>query len=479
MSPVRQEEDDDDEGGSGFDLAASSLAGFGAILRIAATEALRSRLVVVVGLTIALALGALAWGAGGDGTPEGHLRAFLSWGTGWVELVLSLTTVFLSTTLAQALRDGRLVVVTAGPLPRGLLPAGWWAGTAVALALLVVGAQTTVWALARALERRAPPASAASSARMARILDARGVARPPVADTSGVVAARVDETLAAMERAGELTDRTPEQREEVRTWLELAESERTRTVPRGVVKEWTVDGIAPAPGAETVTLRFRYSARDAVGVHQVPTRGPRGLWAIIPPDSPGTQLAGRWTGSATHEVEAPIEVLEGSSSVTLWYQNREENAVVIVFPEQAVELLYPAGSFEGNVARAGAVLLGRLLILAAVGVAAAALIDGKLAALAALFVLAVGAGRGFLLESLDQFHGFGAASPAVVAALQGLLWLLPDMASADIAGLLSAGEQVEGAHVLRSLGLDGVLRAGGLLALAAVLFERRELGAVQ
>src|SRR5690606_6565818 len=134
-------------------------------------------------------LGALAWGASGDGTPEGHLRAFLSWGSGWIELVLSLTTVFLSVTLAQALRDGRLVVVAAGPLPRGLLPAGWWAGTALALVALVVGAQVLLWGLARAIAHRAPPGAAPA---IARILDARGVARPPRVDASQAVEARVD-----------------------------------------------------------------------------------------------------------------------------------------------------------------------------------------------------------------------------------------------------------------------------------------------
>lgn len=452
----------------------SVVQGLGAVAHIAATEALRSRLLVVVAATVTLALGALAWGARGDGTPEGHLRAFLSWGSGWVELVLSLTTVFLSVTLAQALRDGRLVVVAAGPLPRGLLPAGWWAGTALALAALVVGAQVLLWGLARAIARRAPPEAGPA---IARILDARGVARPPRVDATRAIERRVDETLAAMERAGELADRTAEQREEVRQLLLMAEAEATRSVARGRVMEWPVEGIHPAPGARSISLRFRYSARAAAGAGEVPG-GPRGLWAIIPPGSPGTQLEGRWASGTTHELPAPVDVLEGSSSVTLWYQNREERPVVVVFPEQGVELLYPAGTFEGNVARAGAVLLGRLLIVAAVGVATAALIDGKLAALVALFVLAVGAGRGFLLESLDRFGGFGAASPAVVPLLEGLLWLLPDLASADLAGSLSAGEQVEGAHVLRSLLLDGVARAGGLLLLVAVPFERRELGAI-
>lgn len=447
----------------------------GALARIAAAEALRSRLVVVVGLTIAVMLGALAWGAGGDGTPVGRLRAFLSWGTGWIELVLSLTTVFLSTTLAQALRDGRLVAVVAGPLPRGLIPVGWWAGTAVALAALVFASQALLWGLARGLAHQAPPEAAAA---VARVMGSRGVARPAPPDTSWV-AGRVDEQLKLMERAGELADRTAEQQEQLRGWLELAELERTRSVARGRVMKWPVEGVDPEPGTRTITLRFRYSARDAVGVHQVPSRGPRGLWAIIPPDSAGTQLEGRWTGNATHELEAPVEVLEGSSSVTLWYQNREDNAVVVVFPEQGVELLYPAGTFAGNVARAGAVLLGRLLILAAVGVAAAALIDGKLAALTVLFVLAVGAGRGFLLESLDHFSVFGAATPAFVGLLHGLLWLLPDLATADLAGLLSAGERVETAHVLRALGLDGGLRALGLLALAAVPFGQRELGDIR
>jgi hypothetical protein len=445
------------------------------VARVAATEALRSRLVLAVGLTIGLALAALAATATGDGTAAGRLRAFLSWGTGWTELVLSLTTVFLSTTLAQALRDGRLVMIVAGPLPRGLLPVGWWAGTALVLALLVAGAQALTWALARGVARGAPPAEAAS---VERVLTARGVARPIKPDLSGL-GAKVDAQLEAMARAGELADQTPEQVDELREWLLQAEEERARTVARRQTAIFPIDGIDPAPDATMISLRFRYTARSVAG-GRLPAGGVRGRFAIEPPGSPGEQVEGRWPGGVAHELPAPVSVLEGSSSVRVWYQNLEEQPVNLVFDEEGVVLLYPAGSFEGNVARAGLVLLGRLLVLAAVGVAAAALIDGKLAALVVLFVLAMGAGRDFLLESLgDHFTGFGAASPAVVAALRGVLVLVPDLSRADLAGLLSAGEQVDAWDVLLSLGVQGAGWALSLLAIVAVPFGRRELGAIR
>ncbi|MBX3471347.1 MAG: hypothetical protein KF878_31140 [Planctomycetes bacterium] len=444
-----------------------------AVARLAATEALRSRLVPVVALTIAVALGGLAWASVGDGTYPGRVRAFLSWGTGWLELVLSLTAVFLSTTLAQALREGRLVLLAVGPLPRGLLPLGWWLGTGLALALLVAAAHGLLWGLARVMVRATP---AAARAPTERVLSSRGVARPPRPDATPALAAAARQAQ-AMEAAGELADLTDDQREQVFEWLERAARERTRAVARGRAMAWTLDGIDPDPAATAVWLRFRYSVRDAAG--QRATGPPRGRFSVVPEGGGGVQLEGRWASGVVHEVAAPAWALEGRSRVRVVYENRGEEPAVVVFSEAGVELLYPAGTFGGNVARAGLVLLGRLLILAAIGVAAASLIDGKLAALVVLFVLAVGAGREFLLESLEAFTGFGAATPALTALLRLLILLLPDLASCDVAALLSAGQRIETPDVLRAVGLDGTLRALGVLALAAVPFARRELGAIR
>ncbi|MCO5167814.1 MAG: hypothetical protein M9894_15830 [Planctomycetes bacterium] len=444
-----------------------------AVARVAAMEAARSRLLVVVVVTIAVALGALAWASTGDGSAVGRVRAFLSWGAGWVELVLSLLTVFLSTTLAQALRDGRLVPFTAGPLPRGLLPLGWWAGVALVLALLVALAHLLLWGLARVMVRAAPPADRPAAA---LVLSSRGVARPPRPDPRPAAAAAARQA-AALEQAGELADLTDAQREQVLEWLERAARERTRAVARGRAMAWTLDGVDPDRAADRVWLRFQYTVRDGTG--QQAAAAPRGRFSVVPEGAAGVQLEGRWRGGAPHELAIPTWALEGRSRVQVVYENRADEAAAVVFPEVGVELLYPAGTFGGNVTRAGLVLLGRLLILAAVGVAAASLIDGKLAALVVLFVLTVGAGREFLLDSLEAFTGFGAASPVLVNLLRGVLLLLPDLASCDAAALLSSAERIATAEVLRSLGLDGLLRALGVLALAAVAFGRRELGAIR
>lgn len=447
-----------------------------ALAGVAAKEALRSRLVLVVlGLTLAV-LVALAWSSTGDGTAAGRLRNFVSWGATWIALTLSMTTVFLSTTLALALKDGRLVQVTTGPLRREWVPVAWWLGHAAVLAGLVAVSHLALGGLAVAIRHTSPRGERAA---LDRVLQARALVKPRPPDPAWIerrVAARLEE----LRRRGDLRELKddPDRVEQVVVELEGQLRRGLRTVPPGRRLRWEVADLPAADPEGTFTLLFSYQATDARGQPLPSGRGPQGRFALVAPGGDAIEQAGRWPAGASHEMLAPAGIL-GGGRLVVEYTNEERRPVVVTFPEAGPTVLLPAGGFGSNLARGALVLLGRLLFLAAIGAGMAALIDGKLAALAALFFLAVGSAHGFLRDALRQNDAFGAASDFVGVGLSWFLALIPDLGRDDLPQLLAGGLLVEPGAAARAVLLEGLGLGGLLLGCAALLFGRRELGVIR
>ena len=124
---------------------------------------------------------------------------------------------------------------------------------------------------------------------------------------------------------------------------------------------------------------------------------------------------------------------------------------------------------------AALVLLARLVFLSAVATSAAAWLDGKLAALVALFVWALGSAHGFLWSALT-LEDYASTIGPLAPLLKGVLWILPDLYRLDLARLLSAGEAVGWDRAVHTLLVDGVLRSAVVLLLGAWLLSKRELG---
>jgi hypothetical protein len=445
------------------------LRGVLAVASLAARAALRSRGVLAVGiLTVVFPL-VLVRSASGDGTPTGALRSLLSWSLGFDAFVLSLTFAFLGVGVAADLKAGRLTQVVTGPVRREALALGWWLGSGAAACVLVVVAGVSLYAAtALDLALAGDPEQVAS---LNAAIQARGVSRPPAPDDD-VVAQAALEQWEELQRSGRLPEGVA--RSEALERLERAVRTRMRTVDRGRLLRWELRGVHPAPGAEQLTLVFRYQYQSLDQAPTETTTHIRGRFLIGPLGSErALEVPGTWVAGERHSVALPVEVLAGGDALTVTYQNLEDRALVALFPEHGVEVLYPAGSFTGNLLRASLVLLGRLLCLIAVGVGAALLLDGRLAAGVVLWFLAVSSGRGLLEESLAGLD------PTLRGALTPFLALLPDLAREDLAGDLAVGLRVGWGAVARSLGADALLRGGVILAGCAAAFARRELGAIR
>lgn len=438
-----------------------------ALAGLAAREALRGRLVLSVLVAVFAALAALAWGATGDGTAAGRLRAYLGWGASWVGLTLSLVAAFLPSSLAVALKDGRLIPVTTGPLPRQLVPVAWWLGQVSVVLGLALVTHAGLFGLALALRATTPEAERAS---LEPVLEARVLVRPdPTQFDRDWIRSKAAAEALRLEQAGALADLGPDGFEQVAAELADQLSTRLRTAPPGGRLVWSFSGVTPSPGATTLALRYQYSARDVRGALP-PGQGPLGLLSLHTGTN-SASLPTRASPGSVHEQLVPIEALDGATSVDVEYTNRDPRQVVVTFPEDGVSLLYPAGGgFALNVARAALVLAGRLVLLLAVGVAAAALIDGKLASLVSLALLAICSAHEFLSD---------AVSKEPLNPLRLLLHVLPDLGRDDLSGALAGGLAVPWSSVGMSLGVDGALAGGLVVIVGALLFGLRELGSIR
>lgn len=447
--------------------------GLRTVAGLAARAAIRSRLAQAALLLTVLAPPLLATQATGDGSPAGRIRALMSWCLDFDMLVLSLTTVFLSTSLAGDLRSGRLVQVCSAPVRREALLVGWWLGCVGVLAVIAGSALTSVGLSAGGLALLTPEAD---RAQVTNVLRAQGVVRSDRPDEE-ILLQRVQRSLEELVTSGRLPPEvTPDEAFER---LERAERTRLRTVHRRQTVAWSLREITPPASTETIALQFTFRAQSTqnVSLGQLPKI--RGAFSF---EAPGSDRAlavrGNWAAGKLHTLPVPREVLGDGTSITVSYMNTDERPLVVLFPETGVKVLYPAGGFLANLVRVALVLLGRLAFLAAVGLAFASLIDGRLAAGVVLWFLMLGASVAFLRDSLSP-GVLGAADAVLRPLVDGFLLSIPDLGRVDLADAMASGQRVDWAEVGRSLGGDTLLRGGALLGLGAALFGRRELGSIR
>jgi hypothetical protein len=450
-----------------------STRGLRAIAGLAARATIRSRLAQAALLLTLLAPPVLATQATGDGSAAGRIRALMSWSLDFDMLVLSLTTVFLSTSLASDLRSGRLIQLCSAPIRREAVLVGWWLGCVGVLAALSVFALTSVGLTAGALALLTPQTD---REQVTNTLRAQGVVLSDRPDDE-ILLARVEQSFKDLVTSGRLPpDVTPDEAFER---LERAERTRLRTVHRRQTVAWSLRNITPPDSAEALALQFTFRAQSTqnVSLGQLPKI--RGAFSF---EAPGSDrilaVRGNWAAGKWHTLPVPREVLADGTSVTVSYMNMDERPLVVLFPETGVKVLYPAGGFVANLLRVALVLLGRLAFLAAVGLAFASLIDGRLAAGVVLWFLVLGASVAFLRDSLSP-GVLGAADAVLRPLVDGFLLSIPDLGRVDLADAMASGQRVDWEEVGRSLGGDTLLRGGALLGVGSALFGRRELGSIR
>jgi hypothetical protein len=450
-------------------------AGISGVALLSLRSALRSWLVRIGALAVIVVPFLLAAFVTGDDTPVGRVRAYASLSISFVSFLLALVAVFLPAQIARDLARGRLTQAVVGPLPRSLIVGAWWLGAVAVLSALVAlgygavgaGMQVVHSQLETQLAQLPENLQAEARREVEVALKARTVAPSEMPDEE-IYVRYAQERFQRIVLEGRLPEGvSPE--EAIQRLYDSAEV-RGRSIPRGRRRGWTVKGVTAAAGAETVTLRFRFAARGT-GAGDPNARVP--LLITVGNRS----KRGAWTPLVRHEIQVPGAALAGQDEVLIGVQNLSREEIVVLFPREGPALLFPAGGLASNLARAMWIEVCRLGFLAAVGVAAAVILDAKLAALVVLFVLALGYGQSFLSDSLKPGL-FGFLDGPVLALLRAVLWALPDLGRAEVSVLVANGEEI-GSGALRAGLMDLTLRGALALGLGAWVFRGRELGTIR
>ena len=243
----------------------------------------------------------------------------------------------------------------------------------------------------------------------------------------------------------------------------------------------------------------RLKVGDTIGVRIDPT-----LQVSFKARSAGGKLPGG-------KMQTSWTVQNRTDAVTVYYPNRSDPPRMVrtlVVPGRAVDkkgqmtvavlnqnpaslrilrddvsVLYRVGSFEGNVFRVMLLILGQLMFLAALGVMAGTFLSFSVGCVLAFGVLPFSLGRKFLTDSVKLPRGGWAEADPITAVghviLKAMGTVLPDFAATNRSDALVDGMVVTWSDVGAAMGVAVCIQTVILLALATLIFTKRELAGVQ
>jgi ABC-type transport system involved in multi-copper enzyme maturation permease subunit len=444
-----------------------------AIARIAILNSVRSRMVLVLLALLALAIVALPLTIKGDGTAQGQVQILLGYTLGAVSLVLSLATLWAGcAAVSTEIEERQLHLVVTKPVHRAQVWLGKWIGLVTVNALLLAASGSFVYASLRWSLRRQDFPQAGRERLQAEVLTAnRLIAATPV-DISAEARARLD----ALKRSGD--------------WMEpLLEAEALRVigrdlltrayaVPAGSSRRWDFTLPRPLAGDRALLLRFRFAAAA------LETEPVRGRWRVLAGGDPVFERTEDRLPGAPHVLDIPAGPLAGTDALTVEFANANTEPVTVFFdPESGVELLAHERGFEPNFMLALLAILVHLAFLAALGVTAGSLFSMPVASFAAFwFVLLMQLGAYIHSFAEPAFAPAGPAAPPAGAweplfraVFRMLDLVVSPLHGTDPIGLLSGGQAILPAMLLRELLVKLVLYGGLMAVLSSAVLNRREI----
>lgn len=483
------------------------------ILGVARTlldEAIRVKLGWVFLVVLSLAIPGVVLLTAGEPRLAYRVQTFLSWSMMVTSFVLSILVIVLGCRSVTAEFEGKQIYLTlTKPVSRLGYLLGKWLGLTLFAGLCLAVSGLAIWGGARLLQRQDAVTGWDRLAVDEQVLVARVAAVPTTPDE----AARTLQDNVAAEIA-KLRNENPDRYGQAGTPLSSVDPKDLQEVQQRVFASY----MSLAPGERREFL--------FTGLGSAKQQGPAVQLRIEPTtagDSPGdvVQLGLRANGRPVElsalkqdvpsHLTLPSALIDDNGRLALEVFNapthQGQPQVSVSFkPTDGLQVLYAAGSFEGNLARSLLVLWVRLMFLAAVSLAAAALLSFPVAVLLGLMVYAVAAASGYLTESLsyyavlpsqnlplwDRILGVPASvvstlgSGDVLGAIkiivrvlgEGFTWLVPSMGDFNPAPLLMEGKVVPWSMVGWAVVKIGLMYALPAFVVGYLLLRSREIARV-
>ena len=360
----------------------------------------------------------------GDGTLQGKLQTFVSYGLSLTSLLLCLLTIVISIyTLTSDLKRKQIQLVVTKPIHRFQILCGKLLGVVILDAFLLMVFASIIYFLALSI----PKLSKADVAELGRARREFFTAR--VSLTTDVDEDKI-KTLAmqAYERL-ERNRELPDTMTKAQILDELQEQERAkaRAVEVGGTRKWEFENVRAADPNETLFVRYKYE----VSV-EPPDSKVHGTWLVGDYrqiqyglggwESPVARVERRELISTFHEFEVSADVVAPDGYLAVVFFNNPYLNRTTILPGE-VQVLLKTGSFTGNYTRAVLLILSRLIFLAALGISVSTWLSFPVAILICTIAFFVGTINGFVVES---FSVLGHSANIIYSlTVKPILWFLP------------------------------------------------------
>lgn len=493
----------------GIRLALSRPGPLLAVARNVLAEAVRVKLSLIFIVLLVFFLAGLPYFLDADQPLRYRVQLFLQYGTAGTFWTIALLTVFFAiSTVAFEQRDKVIWQTMTKPVPPWKYLVGKWLGvTALNTSLLVVSAAGVflftqrlrlepAQGEVRAYVNASGSPSPTDDRRIleSQVLAARRVVRmdPPKIDMP-LLEKQVDEQWQTSRVV------SSELRQSARRAIREKMLEETmlqaRTVEAGSSRDYEFRGLGSVRNSTLpLSIRFkinsgsdnpsnllrvtfviagRYVAQREVvlntaQVFDIPDD-------LVPLDAEGRERALR-------DVRASCIDENGVLAIQVWNGDPIRgigNPRAISFPPDGLEVLYTAGTYEGNYLRVAAALWLKLAFIAAVAVACATFLSFPVACLVTMGLLFVAESSGFLAEALQSYEAVTDAGKDYFRIAVRIVALPVSFATSWYAQMRPAADLADGRLVSwEALGTAAVyLLAAAAVTLAAgsMIFRRREL----
>lgn len=433
-----------------------------------------------------------------DGTLVGVLRMMLSYSYYLGGAVLMLLTLYLSAVVLDTeLSEDQMTLLTSKPAPRWKIMLGkWLAVGAITGGALLVFTLALIYAMQERCgteqviairksnpslhnltpQERLADAAAQQQEAARSILTAREPHAPRLPSIEEEMRQIIEQNLAS----GVPEDKLPS-RDEITVALRRFRRKKSYPIPPGTGKEYIFTNLPKADGLLTV----RYTLNGTSEEGQLGWL--RARWIFVGPE--GVQPYVHETDSrtkATREFEIPADVLapDGSLRVVLLNISQPDEgrapAVLEVPIDTGINILVPKGSFAANCLRGGLLLWLRLLMLAAIGIAATTFLSGSVTAFLLFALLLGGALNNYVYGSvMPGANAYLISEPDITVYQHAqvlLLRLLPDFSQSSPHAALSGGVEISAGRLLELAAGDLLLRGGLAFVVGIYAFGRREIG---
>ncbi|MBA2124293.1 hypothetical protein B9J78_05090 [bacterium Unc6] len=450
-------------------------------------QGIRLKISLIIILFLILVVIGFPFAVQSDGTQKGRIQIILVYSISLAGFLLSVLTIFLSTTtMCKDISSHQIMTVDIKPVRRYEILIGKWLGI-MFLNMFLVFCMGCVMYFVIKIAQKIPAKETSAMHSAADILISRKKFMPQPMDIEKLVEREIEQRKKYSEIPPGVTE------EKLRHNLRRAIERSVRAVPPNYETEWIIKGIKSPKGDIVARYKF-HTGRPLTETGQkqqligVWTAGKRekGNFVEIPVSN---------AADVFHQIYIPREVLD-NDTLYLSYANIDPLNITVLFPvHDGVEVMAPVGGFSFNFFKGLLLLLIGIAFISTIGIITGSIFSFPTAIAVCIFIYGLSLSTGFVRElAFMEAHqcpgcpahthteeqkpvGIGANVLGDISRyfFKGILLLIPDINKTNPSGYLSTGIFISFFDVLRQFFSIIMLRVIPLFLAGFYFFYRREI----